>query len=256
MLLMSVRVRPWSCLCCLRSEGRVTRRLPSPVSTVIAAGRERVRVPLGPVTVMTGPSRAISTPAGTRTGWRPIRDIVVPLPDVREDFAAELGLASLRAGHDPLAGADDDDAQAAQDPGDVRLAGVDAEAGLADALEPGEDRCLAVDVLEVEREDGVDPVAALAEGGDEALIDEDACDLELHPGCRHDHLEVVRARRIADTREHVRDRIGDVHGRLTSSTSSRPGPRPRGRAPGSRCGRAQTGACRHGADHTAVSYTH
>ena len=57
------------------------------------------------------------------------------LPDVREDFAAELGLAGLRAGHDPLAGADDDDAEAAEDPRDVGLAGVDPQAGLADPLE-------------------------------------------------------------------------------------------------------------------------
>src|SRR5258706_4420366 len=59
------------------------------------------------------------------------------LPDVRQDFAAELGLAGLRAGHDPVARADDDDGQAAEDPGDVGLAGVDPEARLPDALETG-----------------------------------------------------------------------------------------------------------------------
>ena len=51
------------------------------------------------------------------------------------DFAAELRLTSLLAGHDPLARADDDDAQAAEHPRDVRLACIDTQAGLADALE-------------------------------------------------------------------------------------------------------------------------
>src|SRR5512135_3453088 len=100
---------------------------------------------------------ATSTPAGTAMGRRPIRDI--GLPDVRQDLAAELGLAGLRAGHDPLAGADDDDAQAAQDPRDVRLPRVDAEAGLADPLEARDDGRLAVDVLEREAEDRLGAVA-------------------------------------------------------------------------------------------------
>src|SRR4029450_11243134 len=74
---------------------------------------------------------------------------LVGLPDVREDFAAQLRLARLLAGHDPLAGADDDDAQAAQDARNVGLARIDAQARLADPLEPGDDRHLAVDVLEL-----------------------------------------------------------------------------------------------------------
>src|SRR5579859_6194429 len=96
--------------------------------------RSRWSDPLGPLTVIERPSMATSTPAGTTIGRRPMRDISA-LPDVREDFAAELGLAGLRAGHDPLTRADDDDAEAAEDARDVRLAGVDAESRLADALE-------------------------------------------------------------------------------------------------------------------------
>ena len=64
-----------------------------------------------------------------------MRDMRSGLPDVGQDFAAELGLAGLGAGHDALAGADDDDAEAAEHARDVGLAGVDAQAGLADALE-------------------------------------------------------------------------------------------------------------------------
>ena len=66
MLSTSVRVSPWSCLCCLRSDGRVTRRRPSWDS--MAGGSERVRVPFGPVTVMIGPSSVTSTPGGNGIG--------------------------------------------------------------------------------------------------------------------------------------------------------------------------------------------
>src|SRR3990172_3218511 len=130
MLLTSVRVSPCSCLCIFCSLGRAM-----------------TTVPFGPLTVTVEPSMVTSTPLGTGMGRRPIRDIAA-LPDVRQDFAAELGLASLRAGHDPLAGADDDDAEAPENSRDVGLAGIHAQPGLADALQPGYDRHLAVDVAQ------------------------------------------------------------------------------------------------------------
>ena len=110
-------------------------------------------------------------------------------------------------------------------------------------FEPGHDGRLPVDVLEVEPQELRGPVALLAEAGDEPLLHEDAGDLALDAGRRDDHLEVLRPRRVADPREHVGDRIGHVHRRLTSWTWSRPAARPRGRAPGSRFGRARSGAC-------------
>src|SRR3990172_2225301 len=141
------------------------------------------------------------------------------LPDVGQDFAAELGLVGLRAGHDPLARADDDDPEAAEDAGDVGLAGVDAQPRLADPLQPGHDRHLAVDVPELDLDHVAGPGLLLGPAGDEALGLEDAGDLALRPGRRHDHLLVAGPRRVADSREHVRDRIGDGHRCPTSSTS-------------------------------------
>src|SRR5688572_20043990 len=104
-------------------------------------------------------------------GMRPIRDIA--LPDVREDFAAQLRLARLLAGHDPLAGADDYHAQAAEHARDVGLGGVDAQAGLADALQAADDGHLA-DVLEADLERALVAVAGLLDVVDEALLLEDA----------------------------------------------------------------------------------
>src|SRR6478735_9922596 len=148
MLLTSVRVSPGSCLWVFCSVGRVTTRLPSSRLRVMSGWRARLSVPLGPLTVTWRPSIVTSTPDGTGMGRRPIRDMSVHLPDEREDFAAQLRLTRLLAGHDPLARADDDDAQAAEDSRDVRLASVDAQARLADPLETGDDRDLPVDVLE------------------------------------------------------------------------------------------------------------
>src|SRR6266850_1166777 len=170
MLLTRVRVRPWSCLWVFCSVGRVTTRLSSSRLTLMSGCSSRVRVPLGPLTVSRRPSIVTSTVEGTAMGRRPMRDMSFRLPDEREDFAAELGLAGLRAGHDPLARADDDDSQPAEDARDVGLAGVHPQPGLADSLQPGHDRHLAVDVLQGQVEDDCRTVLLLADVGDEALV--------------------------------------------------------------------------------------
>src|SRR4051794_38403597 len=216
MFLTSVRVSPWSDLSIFVSVGRTMVMVPSSCSSAMRGGSWRVSDPLGPFTVSTRPSSVTSTPSGTVMGSRPMRDI--GLPDVREDLAAELGLAGLAAGHDPPRRADDDDAETAEHARDVGLAGVHAQAGLADSLEARDDRHLAVDVLELQAQHRRGPLALLADVGDEAFLHEDAGDLPLGAGGRDDHLGVAGAGRVADAREHVRDRVGDVHG-PTSSTS-------------------------------------
>src|SRR6478736_1325933 len=218
MLLTRVRVRPWSCLCIFCSVGRVTTSVPSSRLTVMSGCSARLSEPFGPLTVRLRPSMVTSTPDGTVMGRRPIRDMSFRLPDEREDFAAQLRLTRLLAGHDPLARADDDDAQAAEDSRDIRLARIDAQAGLADPLEAGDDRDLPVDVLEGDAQVGRGAVLLLADVGDEALVLEDAGDLTLGPRGGDDHVGVPCPRRIPDSREHVRDRVGDVHRFPTSST--------------------------------------
>src|SRR5512141_144823 len=218
MLLTSVRVRPWSCLWVFCSVGRVTTSVLSSRLRVMSGWSARLRLPLGPLTVTLRPSMVTSTFDGTVMGSRPIRDMSSRLPDEREDFAAQLRLTRLLAGHDPLARADDDDAEAAEHSRNVRLAGVDPQAGLADPLEAGHDRDLAVDVLEGEAQHGRGAVLLLADVGDEALVLEDAGDLSLGSRRRDHDFGVARPRGVPDTSEHVRDRVGDVHRSPTSST--------------------------------------
>src|SRR5688572_136500 len=218
MLFTRVRVRPWSCLWVFCSVGRVTTMVPSSWLTDMSGCRARLRVPLGPLTVTWRPSIVTSTADGTGMGRRPIRDMVTRLPDEREDFAAQLRLTRLLAGHDALARADDDDAQAAQHARDLGLACIDAQARLADPLEAGDDRDLPVDVLEGQAQDRGRSVLVLVDLGDEALVLEDPRDLTLRPRRRHDHFRVACPRCVPDAREHVRDRVGDVHTFPTSST--------------------------------------
>src|SRR5918994_7300574 len=201
MLFTRVRVRPWSCLWVFCSVGRVTTMVPSSWLTEMSGCRARLRVPLGPLTVTWRPSIVTSTAEGTGMGSRPMRDMVYRLPDEREDFAAQLRLTRLLAGHDALARADDDDAQAAQHPRDVRLARVDAQPGLADPLEAGDDRDLPVDVLEGDAQERRGAILLLADVGDEALVLEDAGDLTLGPRRRDDHFGMARPRRVPDARE-------------------------------------------------------
>src|SRR5918995_241416 len=194
MLFTRVRVRPWSCLWVFCSVGRVTTMVPFSWLTEMSGCRARLRVPLGPFTVTWRPSIVTSTADGTGMGRRPIRDMVDRLPDEREDFAAQLRLARLLAGHDALARADDDDAEAAQHARDVRLARVDTQAGLADPLEAGDDRDLPVDVLERDAQERRGPILLLGDVGHEALVLEDAGDLALGPRRRDDDIGVSRAR--------------------------------------------------------------
>ena len=210
MLLTRVRVSPWRLLWSLFSVGRVTTISSPSCATPMRGGSSRVSVPLGPFTVTTPPVERDVDAGGdgdgetADTGHRGYQTYARISPP----SSALLGLG---AGHDPARGADDDDAEAAQDPRDVGLARVHAQARLADPLEARDDRHLAVDVLHPQPEELGGAVALLAPVGDEAFLLEDAGDLALGARGRHDHLGVAGAGGVADPREHVRDRVGDVH---------------------------------------------
>src|SRR3954454_23075179 len=182
MLLTRVRVSPCRALLWRSSSGRLTSRTPSPCSTTIGVATVWDRVPLGPLTVTSGPSIATSTPDGTATGSLPIRDMLVysfsvsSSPDVGEDFPTHALLVGLAVGQQALARGDDRDAQAAEHLRETRVLGVDPETGLAD---PADARNRALAVAAVLEGDG-ERLAHLALGrflhlerGDVALLLED-----------------------------------------------------------------------------------
>src|SRR5215204_4684836 len=222
MLLIRVRVRPWSDLLIRSSSGRLTSRTGGPPSslrsTMIGAATVWVRVPLGPFTVTTGPSSATSTPDGTGTGSLPMRGIAIPLflvssPDVGEDFPTHALLVGLTVGQQALARRDDRDTQAAEHLRETRVLGVDPEARLADPADAGDRALTVAAVLERDRQDLADAVLVVGhvEGGDVALLLEDLSDALLQLAVGHRNLVVVRLIGVAQTSQHVCDRVGHRH---------------------------------------------
>src|ERR1700730_7921615 len=111
----------------------------------MSAGRVRSSLPFGPSTTTCPGCKVTFTAPGTSIGSFPIRDnfSFSLLPDVRQDFATHALAQRLAPAHDAFGRAEDGDSEPAEDPGDLRLARVDAQAGTADPLHPG-DHALAI----------------------------------------------------------------------------------------------------------------
>src|SRR5262249_52903289 len=74
------------------------------------------------------------------------------LPDVADDFAADALLAGLGAARHTGRGRQDRNAEPAEDARDLRRAGVDAQAGLADALDAAQHRLVLANVPQLHLE--------------------------------------------------------------------------------------------------------
>src|SRR5256885_15858098 len=120
------------------------------------------------------------------------------LPDVAEEFAADIFLAGLETAHDAFGGGDDGDAEAAADARDVRRADVTAQAGRADAFHAFDDALLAlIFELELER---FGQLAFDGKFSDVAFLFKNAGDALLHFGMRHGDVWQEGAVRIANAR--------------------------------------------------------
>src|SRR4051812_2607456 len=177
-------------------------------------------LPLGPCTSTAPALTSIFTPLGTAIIFLPIRDMVVSrclsrrqLPHVTEDFAADAGLDRLAAGHHAARRRQDAGAEPREDVGDVVAAEVDAAAGTADALDPGDDFLTARSVFQ---QDAKHPLRLAVlrldhlEALDVALALQDLGDLHLQAGERHIDAGMPRLGRVADPGEHVCDRVSHI----------------------------------------------
>src|SRR5205814_4256116 len=131
MFAMSARVSPCSARVDFSSLLRVMTSVPSSRATLTLSWNVRTSSPLGPFTRSVRPSIFTSTPCGIVTGMRPIRliansipDPELPLPDFRQDFAAQTASLGLASGHDAGRGRDDRDAETAQHAWHLGLARV------------------------------------------------------------------------------------------------------------------------------------
>src|SRR5687768_1423968 len=120
-----------------------------------------------------------------------------------DDFPPDAALRRRLARDEPLRGGQDRGSHPAQHLGQPVAAGVDAPAGLRDALEIGDDALAVAAELELDHE-RVEALALLdTEVADVALLLEDASDLLLQPRGRHFGALVPRSVRVANPRQHV-----------------------------------------------------
>src|SRR5450755_2662801 len=212
MLAISDRDKPCRARTSPSSLGLVTVIDPSACVTSIGAATSRLRRPFGPCTTTSRPLMVTSTPPGMTTGMRPIRDIAGSLPDVGEDFSAYALLVRLLVGHQPGRGGDNRDTKAAQDPGKVVPPRIDPQAGLGYPLEPGNRALASRPELQRDHEALADFGGLHPPSRDVALLLEDLGDMHLDLGVRHGHCVVVCRVGIAQTGQHVCDRVGHCHG--------------------------------------------
>src|ERR1700680_2450474 len=208
MFATSVRVSPCRERWMRASEGRATVMIPPSTLMSIDGAKVRWRVPREPVTLRRLPvSRATSTPVGTGIGSLPMRDIRKTSPHEGDDFAAESGALRSAPGHQTPRGGDDRHPQAAEHPGDLRLACVDAQPGPADPAEAGKGAPARAPRLQRHGEHLHGRLTGDFIAVNEAFLGEHARDLDLHLRHRDLHGAVMGRVGVADAGQHVRDAV-------------------------------------------------
>src|SRR5262245_26454546 len=184
----------------------MTRTLPSTFAES-GGGTGWLSLPFGP-SARTVPSATWTfTPWGIGTGLLPMRDISSPLPDVREDFAADLLLAGLAIGHHALGRGDERDAHAGQDRRNLVMGHVDAPARCGHPHQPGDHLLVAHTVLQIYAQRVLLAVLEDAEVLDEPLLLEQLRDADLQLAGGDVALLVLGAAGVANAREEIGDRI-------------------------------------------------
>src|SRR5512135_2292285 len=170
MLATRVRDRPCSALCLAVSVGRSTTTVPPSTFTASSGWSRRVSSPFGPLTVTVCPDAVAETPAGRGTGFLPMRDMAAPLPDHRQELAAEVRLARLAIGHQPLRRREDGHAQAVAHAGDLPHAHVTPQPRRRDPPQLADDRLVALVVLQVQAQQAVAAVVQDLEVLEEVVV--------------------------------------------------------------------------------------
>src|SRR6185436_18460571 len=207
-----LRARPWN----LPSSGSSRSVLAcswSPASSKpMPGGSGWSSLPFGPCTSTAPGLTSIFTPLGTAMIFLPILDMM-EFPDVAEDFAADARLDRFAAGHDAARRGQDARAEAGEDVRDVVTTEVDAASRAADALDAGDDLLAARPVLQDHAQDALrlavlrlDHLVAL----NVAFALQDLRNLHLQARQRHIDARMPRLGRVADSGEHVCDRVSHI----------------------------------------------
>ena len=133
------------------------------------------------------------------------------LPDVSDDLAADVVLASIAVGHDAMAGGNNGGTKATADAGHVGNAGVLTQARLGNAADAVDDLSLLGTILKRDVQsllgNGVLDIVAL----DVALLVQNTSDLDELLAARHGDRGLVHRVSVTDARKHICDRVCKVH---------------------------------------------
>src|SRR5579863_7335180 len=187
---------------------------PSFCSMRMPGGRAVSSLPLGPCTATVLPSILIVTPLGSAIGFFPIRDInslFSSLPNLAQQLAAQTLFAGLATGHNAFRRGQNVDAHATEHARNLCAAHIDAATRPRHALDVRDGSFIVIAILQINPKD----LLSLFLGGlvvrDVTLFLKDAGNLELQPGGRNIYLLVTRVYGVANARQHVCDRIGQIH---------------------------------------------
>src|SRR4051794_13101386 len=129
----SARVSPWAAAC--ESLSRRMFSLPLFCSRRTPCGIGTLSLPLGPSTRSSSPMVSF-TPEGTGMGFLPILDIAKSLlPDLTDQFAADVFLAGIAAGHKTSGSCQDVYAEAPEHARDLFRAHIHAAAGTGNTFD-------------------------------------------------------------------------------------------------------------------------
>src|SRR3954470_20498273 len=237
-LFTSARVSPCSAAC--ESFSRSATIWPSCCSTRITRGITVSIFPFGPCTATVLPSTLKVTPLGSAIGFFPIRDIkqllafsllaqlscerralssllliahgsMLFLPNLAQHFATDALLARLASGHNSTRRGQNVDSQPAQHTWDLGTADIHPASRPRHAFHVRNRGIIIVVVLQINANHLVAFVLGWLEVRDVALFFQNAGNLQLQLGSGDIYFLVPRADRITNSRQHVCDRIGQIH---------------------------------------------
>src|SRR5688572_7189585 len=140
MLLTSARVRPCIALASESSPSRVTRIWSFSTFAFARRGISKSSLPLGPSTNTRRPLTSTFTLGGITTGIFPIRDITIlnSLPDVTENFSADVLLARFGPAKDAARRGQNRNAHAAKHARNFCRPDITPQPRRADTLQTGD----------------------------------------------------------------------------------------------------------------------
>ena len=122
-----------------------------------------------------------------------------------------MQLASLLIGHNTLGSGNDGDTQALQDAGQLLGASIDAQTGLRNAAQAGNNLLLLSQVLQGDVDDALVAIVNDGVGLDVALVQQDLSNSLLQVGSRNINSFVLCRVSVPDSGQHICYGIGDLH---------------------------------------------